>query len=292
MRSFFQHKGWILFISVLGLGALTMLAMGLRDVTFRDAQSFSSSETEKSRLVPSSIIDANEEALSWMDLIPWGLLALIFVLIGMLFSPELRKRFLRMFVRLFFTGLLIYILLTRTQESLFGNEAGAVGNIQAPGSAAGPAPAFVPPQTTSITTYLVSLGILGLAIFIAWRFHAYWKGRSATNTSHRLDRLARVARSSLHDLAEGRDTGDVIMNCYFRMSDVVSDTRNLNRAPAMTPSEFSSRLEQAGLPADPVRKLTGLFETVRYGGRRSSESDVREAVVCLTSILHYCGETA
>jgi len=291
MRSFFQHKLWILSISVLALGALTVLAMGLRDVTFRDAQSFSSGETEKSRLVHSNINNMNEDALSWMDLIPWGLLALMVVLIGILFSPEFRKRFIRLFVRVFFTCLLIYILLTRTQESLPGFDSEAAENIQSSGSAAGIAPAFLPPQTTSLTTYLISLGIVVLAIFVAWRLHAYWKSRSGTNNGNRLDRLARVARSSLHDLAEGRDSGDVIMNCYFRMSDVVSDTRNLNRAPAMTPSEFSSRLEQAGLPAEPVRKLTGLFETVRYGGRRSSPSDVREAVVCLTAILHYCGET-
>ena len=51
------------------------------------------------------------------------------------------------------------------------------------------------------------------------------------------------------------------------------------------------RLERAGLPGDAVRRLTRLFETVRYGDKRSAPKDVSEAVNCLNTILHYCGET-
>jgi hypothetical protein len=74
------------------------------------------------------------------------------------------------------------------------------------------------------------------------------------------------------------------------MSDVVSNKRHLHRAIAMTPHEFALRLEQAGLPGDAVSRLTRLFEAVRYGDRKSSPKDVNEAVNCLTTILHYCGE--
>jgi hypothetical protein len=39
-----------------------------------------------------------------------------------------------------------------------------------------------------------------------------------------------------------------------------------------------------------VSRLTRLFETVRYGDRKSAPRDVTEAVNCLKTILHYCGE--
>jgi hypothetical protein len=82
----------------------------------------------------------------------------------------------------------------------------------------------------------------------------------------------------------------VIVNCYLRMSDVVADKRRLQREIAMTPQEFAVRLERAGLPGDPVRRLTGLFEMVRYGDRKSAPRDVTEAVNCLNAILRSCGE--
>jgi hypothetical protein len=105
-----------------------------------------------------------------------------------------------------------------------------------------------------------------------------------------LDDLALIAQSSLDDLAAGYDWDDVIVNCYARMSEAVSRRRGLVRKEAMTPAEFARRLEQAGLPSDPVRRLTRLFESVRYGARKSNQKEINEAVSCLTAILHHCGE--
>ncbi|HSG44363.1 MAG TPA: DUF4129 domain-containing protein, partial [Anaerolineales bacterium] len=105
-----------------------------------------------------------------------------------------------------------------------------------------------------------------------------------------LREIAKVARTSLRDLSDGRESTDVILNCYFRMSDVVADKKNIRRENAMTPGEFSRRLEQSGLPGDAVRRLTRLFETVRYGNRKAGPQETNEAVACLTTILQYCGE--
>ena len=82
------------------------------------------------------------------------------------------------------------------------------------------------------------------------------------------------------------------MNCYARMSAAVSRKRGLVRKEAMTPAEFARRLEQAGLPGDPVQRLTRLFESVRYGAKQSNQNEINEAVSCLKAILHFCGETA
>jgi hypothetical protein len=38
-----------------------------------------------------------------------------------------------------------------------------------------------------------------------------------------------------------------------------------------------------------VKRLTRLFEAVRYGAGPTSQAEVQEAIACLKSILTYCG---
>jgi hypothetical protein len=125
---------------------------------------------------------------------------------------------------------------------------------------------------------------------VLWGLYRGWKKYRLRHAEQPLDEIARIARSSLDDLASGRNSSDVIINCYLRMSDVVSSRRQLHRDIAMTPHEFALRLERAGLPGDAVNRLTRLFEAVRYGDRKSAPKDITEAVNCLKTILHYCGE--
>jgi hypothetical protein len=148
---------------------------------------------------------------------------------------------------------------------------------------------FTPPQISPAFSYLISFGVALLLLIIVWAIYRGWKKYTAL-TNQPLSEIAKIARSSLHDLSSGRDSSDVIINCYLRMSDVVSNKRHLHRSIAMTPHEFALRLEHAGLPGDAVSRLTRLFEAVRYGDRKSSSKDVNEAVTCLTTILNYCGE--
>jgi len=136
---------------------------------------------------------------------------------------------------------------------------------------------------------LVSFTVAVLLILLAWKMNSIW--RELNTPASPMQKIARIARSSLRDLSSGQDSSDVIMNCYYRMSDVISDKRNIERKASMTPHEFAVRLEQAGLPADAVKRLTRLFESVRHGGHRSDPQAVNEAVTCLTTILQYCGET-
>jgi hypothetical protein len=155
-----------------------------------------------------------------------------------------------------------------------------------------PVPEFQPPEISPMFTYLVSFAFALLWIAVLWGLYLGWKKYVALSAKKPLDEIAHIARSSLNDLNAGRDSSDVIINCYLRMSDVVADKRKLQRELAMTPQEFALRLERAGLPGDAVRRLTRLFEIVRYGDRKSAPKDVNEAVSCLNTILHYCGEAA
>jgi hypothetical protein len=293
MRSFFENKRLILVLSILALGALTVLANGLRNVPFRDAQNFGTGiERGNLRIAAASLVDTIVDIPLWQSLAIWLLFLIMIVLISALLSPELRKRLIMNLIRMAIIYWAFYIVMMRYRDVILGM--GVSGRISGslPVGSGGPAPpAFIPPQTISLTSYLVSFGIAVLLVLLAWKLFKLWQEYSAVSANLPLNKIADIARSSLKDLSSGRNSTDVIMNCYFRMSDVVENKRNISRSKSMTPAEFATRLEQGGFPADAVHRLTRLFERVRYGGYRSGTPDVNEAVACLTTILHHCGET-
>ncbi len=292
MRSFFANKFWIVLLSVLAVGALMGLAIGLKNVSFREAQAFGQNEARTARSTPLDLINAVMSIPLQTQLGIWVLFVLLFVFIGMLMSPEMRKRLIKIAIRVAITYWGLYILFTRYREVLaqIGLNLAPLGETPNIPSNGAPAPVFTPPQSVSWTAYLVSFIVIVSVILVAWKLNALWKELNAPFSVSPLQKLARIARTSLHDLSSGRDSTDIILDCYYRMSDVILDKKNLDRNASMTPSEFAARLEQAGLPSDAVRRLTRLFETARYGGQRSDPAAVNEAVACLTTIVHYCGE--
>jgi len=295
MRSFFQNKYWTLLLALVALAALTVLAVGLRDVSFHEAQPIGRVESESGDPVRPDVAGVLDQIPLQSQILFWGAAILLAILVSLLLSPQGRKLLLRLMVRVFGTYWLIYFLLKNYGDrlvSLINFDLGAFNLGQLGDSASDvPPPVFVPPQQTSWISYAVSILIVLFFVFVAWRIMVFWRQlTTATDDNKPLEEIAKIARSSLRDLTQGGDATDVIMNCYFRMSSVVSDKRRLHRTDSMTPAEFATRLEQAGLPGDAVQRLTRLFEGVRYGGYRSGPKDVNEAVACLTSILNYCGE--
>ncbi len=292
MRSFFQRKLWIVLLAALALGALTVLALSLDNIPFNEAQHFiRSSATEAPPISAHDVNDAWADVPFWKQIIVWGLITLMVLLVALLISPDLRKRLLKMLFRVVVTVAAIFFVLRHYGPRLLALQQLATDLGQQAQPVDGqPLPPFQPPQVSPMFSYLVSFAFALLWIAVMWGLYRGWKKYLALNTKKPLDELARIARSSLHDLSSGRDSTDVIVNCYLRMSDVVADKRQLKREIAMTPQEFALRLERAGLPGDAVRRLTRLFEMVRYGDRRSAPKDITEAVSCLNTILQYCGE--
>jgi len=292
IRSLLANKFWIIVLSVLSFVALMGLATGMSSMTFREGQAFGQNEPDASPANPVELLRTVLAVPLPTQLLFWALILAMFALIALLISPEARKRLLRTLFRAAITYWVLYTLFTRYPQVLarFGMAFAPNSGLAAESSNNIPPPVFTPPPSTSWMTYLVSFAIVVLAVFILWRAYRIWKQLQAPASGEPVSKLARIARASLHDLSSGIDSTDVILNCYFRMSDVVSERRNLNRNASMTPYEFATRLERAGLPGDPVKQLTRLFEAVRYGGQRSSPGMVKEAVACLTAILQYCGE--
>jgi hypothetical protein len=291
MRSLLENKRLVLLLAALALMALTVLAISLNQVPFRQAERFGRAEAEEAQISAAELAQIWVTVPIWKQLALWALLALLIVLIALLMSPEARKRLLLMFVRMAFTFWAIYFLARNYGDRLSIFQGAPLNRGPESVGEAAPVPTFVPPQVSPTFSYLISFGFALIWLAVLWGLYRGWKKYQArVNGEKPLEELARIARSSLNDLSSGRDSSDVIVNCYLRMSDVVSSKRQLHRAIAMTPYEFALRLEQAGLPGDAVGRLTRLFEGVRYGDRKSGPKDVNEAVSCLKTILHYCGE--
>jgi Domain of unknown function (DUF4129) len=287
MHAYFQNKRLILLLAVLALGALTILAISLNEVPFREGQHFGQQGTTTVEVFPEDLSQVWVEIPIWKQILVWGLVGLLVVLIAMLLSPEMRRRLFRILIRVAFTAWALFFLIKKgiIGPNLFGN-----GEAPPSQDTFVPLPVFEPPQVSSTFSYLISFAIALIWLLVLWLLYRGWQRYVSLNTKKPLAEIAKIARSSLNDLSSGRNSSDVIINCYLRMSDVVSSTRHLYRNTAMTPHEFALHLEQAGLPGDAVTRLTRLFEGVRYGNRKSGPQDINEAVSCLKTILHYCGE--
>ena len=290
MRSLFESKRLILLLAVLALGALTVLAISLNEIPFRPGLRFVREETALPPPPADEPVELTINIPLWQQMMVWLLLSLLVVLIALLLSPEARKRMLLLLIRVGFTMWAIYFLFRNYGDQLFGFNLQRPNDAQLDGETVVPMPVFEAPQVSPAFSYLISFAFALILLVVFWFLYRGWQRYAALNRASPLDEIAKIARSSLSDLSSGRNSSDVIINCYLRMSDVVWNKRQLHRGIAMTPHEFALRLEQAGLPGDAVTRLTRLFEAVRYGDRKTGPKDVNEAVSCLKTILHYCGE--
>ena len=227
MRSFFENKRLILLLAVLALGALTVLAISLNEIPFREGQHFSQKGVTDFDVPPEEMGQVWVEVPLWKQLIVWGLAGLMLVLIGLLLSPETRKRLLRMFVRVALTFWAIYFLIKRgiIGPNLFGG--GEAPPSQDPTV---PLPDFQPPQVSPTFSYLISFAFALIFLVLIWILYRGWQRYATLSARKPLDEIAKIARSSLNDLSSGRNSSDVIINCYLRMSDVVSSTLMANMA--------------------------------------------------------------
>jgi hypothetical protein len=95
---------------------------------------------------------------------------------------------------------------------------------------------------------------------------------------------AEKAREALRD---GQGVEEVILRCYRRMGQALAEEQSLQREPSMTTGEFETLLANQGVPREPVRRLTRLFDAVRYGHGHAEPAEKEDALQCLDAILEY-----
>jgi hypothetical protein len=129
--------------------------------------------------------------------------------------------------------------------------------------------------------------VMGLVLLLALGGVA-WLVVRTIRAQQPAKKLAGEATAALHALADGLDLKDVILRSYQQMAALVSRERGIEREESATPREFEKILIDGGLPPEPVRELTRLFEKVRYGARPGNNEDKRAAAACFTALRDAC----
>ncbi len=148
-----------------------------------------------------------------------------------------------------------------------------------------PAPSAVaPPALANWLVWAVSVALAVLLLWAAWRLWRLVPTRASQVQAPAQLQLARAARLALQELQGGADPHNVIVRCYREMSRIVGEKRQLYREAYLTPREFVTYMERAGVPAQPAAKLTALFEAARYGAKELSAQSEADAVACLQAL--------
>lgn len=286
-----QSKTFVLLAGILGMTVLFYTASGLSDMRFQPPQPLWHEKSGAATAVPrilTSISIGFQETPLWEKITFFALIALLFVILLLLLNPETRKRVIALLIRTVVTFLALVWLMKNTGKNQLPFTAllepaspsvvGELGEVQAP--------IYTPPSIPPLVIYLLSLLLaLGL-VFLFWRLWQ-WNLQLHPQISPARE-IADIARDTMQHLSRGQNLEDAIIECYVRMNETVNNRRGLRRMQDMTPTEFARRLESMGLPAVAVRRLTTLFERIRYGGKASTLDDVRDAKACLGSIVQAC----
>jgi len=209
-------------------------------------------------------------------------------IVALIISPEMRKDVLaRLIVPIL---LLLYLLLIRDKQSnvpLAPTSAVPVESGAAVVAEEGPIVEFsaTPPDTVVWGTR-IAVGV-GVALLVGGALWLLWRSRRAP-APHPLAQVAEQARQAIRAIEAGGDVRNVILRCYFEMGRILGEEKGLLRQSTMTPREFECSLTAAGLPGPAVRRLTRLFEGVRYGAKPTGAREEQEAMLALVEISDAC----
>jgi hypothetical protein len=150
-------------------------------------------------------------------------------------------------------------------------------------------PTFIadPPQWLIITITAAFVALLLGVIWFLWLRRPQSQEPPEKLLTGEL--LAKEARQAVLALQTGRDFKNTVMECYLKMNQVLSKQRGIHRQKAMTPREFENHLREIGLSNEHIRRLTRLFEKVRYGTDLPGRPEEQEAVACLRAIVELYG---
>jgi hypothetical protein len=284
-----QTKRFALIFLTLAALLVILLAMSLPSIQLSRGQPFSLGEPPPD----ASAMNASLPGGEWILLIFRGIIAICLVLfpfyiIYSLLTPGGRKRLLALAI-LLAVMLLVADYVGRLQQkaNLTSVQPGAFPT-QVPEKSynSNPVATFsaAPPQWLT----LAAIGIIAVcaAAFIFWLTWFIRQRRRPRQPAW--DELAQHAQTAMDALQSGGDFNQAILRCYQEMMRVVQQEKGLAREKDMTPREFEDRLIQQGLPGEPVRRLTRLFERVRYGGLAVSRDEESLALLCLADIASAC----
>jgi hypothetical protein len=138
-------------------------------------------------------------------------------------------------------------------------------------------------QPPPVLQWLVAVGAgLGLVIL------AYRVLRIEPPPAVAEEGIRKEAELAVRALRAGQKLENVILRCYQEMSRSLQESQGIERDRTMTVGEFEALLKAKGFPADPVQRLSGLFEIARYGDQPMRAADEDQAIKSLDAIIDFC----
>lgn len=288
---FNTHRLRGLVYALVAVLAVYLLAAGLTGLELQPGEPDAFGFVFRSLEMPQSGVAVDNNVMQIFRIVYLiGLVLLPFWLIYIIINPQARKRFIRDMI--LFGSLMIMVLMLasyfndRIKEMEGDEQVGDFGGMpDAPfGDVSSEEYEGEPPVemmwVASILVGLVVVGFLSVVVWLVWR--------SRRREDRTLERLAEEVQTALDDLQSGGDFRNIVIRCYADMVQALRKERGVYRNNYLTPREFEDTLLSLGFPTDPVRQLTHLFETVRYGHKPVTQREELVARDSLTAILDVC----
>ncbi len=283
------RKAKTLVFAVIVLLAMLFLSIGISKIQLQDGK-------------PVNLGDASIQGGSYGALFDGGFifyllyafyaisaLALVILIVYMLLTPERRRQLLKIILRVLPIVVIAFFLINAV-HSCSSNVSQPLqlqpGIRPTPEVSSIPKSTFTPTLTPGVivaASIILALIVAVVAALLIIRFR-----QASVRQTTPLMRLGDKAQEALDNLRAGGDLKDAVLRCYYEMSRILVEQRNLKRSRSMTPHEFEALLVADGLPGEPVQQLTHLFEEVRYGMKKTGEREEWIAVSSLSAIVDAC----
>lgn len=264
------------------IAALVMLAAGLSNLRLDSGSSFPDgldpgAQTAVGRALP--VVKAY--TFPMLE----GILALIFIILGVYLAARIilfvdTRTLLYLAAGMAVVLAILYLMRNITLNQPSGLPDGIRELAVPPVDGYSVAPLGPPPQM------LIWLVVVALVVGIGAAVITIDKRRSGRRRIE--DEFLREAGNAVSALTAGENFRNVILRCYMQMARALEEEQGLKRETTMTARELEDWLAELGFPPDPVCRLTGLFERVRYGAGLAGENDEEIANDSLNQIIEYC----
>jgi hypothetical protein len=289
-----SHKLWTIIFLCLSLTALILLSAGITGLDLTYGKPFSIRSDAEPGAVGFQRPTFGEGYFNIIFALFLISLLLFPIAIYFIFSSKEKKHIIRILLPLLWLAIL-YILIQADLPPLVEPESGFQETVIADEAPLTDVESiYTEPANTEVEfTYapphwLVITMTTGIAILISTLLVSVfiYIRRLTRRRLSPLQQLAKEAQDAIDALKAGSDLANTIIRCYYEMNRVLLEQRGFKRDKAMTPREFERDLVGVGLPSEQVRKLTRLFESVRYGTKVSDEEEERQAIESLSLIVN------
>ena len=274
-----NNKRSLLVLVAVILLALLVLASGLSTMEMSMGGFFGvENPTTPLDLIFGEGVGMDPRILQILTLI--GVVGIPIAIIVFLVSPDMRRRVLRDGIALAFFAAVMYIVFQRNpQLEQLGMEFQEPQFSMQEGERIEPGESVLNPPPWAM--WVASGVVLAVGGYGLWRYIESQKELP----DGVYENLRLETQDAVNRLRAGENVKELVMRCYMRMHNTLAENRGVRDSDLMTPREFEQRMMAVtGLPAEPINRLTRLFERVRYGDYEATETEKAEALACLEAI--------